>query len=339
MERLQLGPWRMDEPQLRRIMAAIGPTLVDLDLAPCAKPYARLFEGSMAPWNWRRDKVWGAAPEEHPYPNDEGLHVLAMAATLEREDGRAPLNLRSLSLARCASVTTYGFAQLVQACLHSLEHLDVSECVQLEAHFCEAFYDPIRPTNLRRLVLNGCSSLDDDGAEYVVQACPLLEVIQVCGCRKLTDGAARVFLDGCEKLVDLRMASCPRLSGSCFAAGEVKARNPKLVEGEVALLHIRSTLRVLDLGDCAALRRETCRWVATSCPNLVALRVASCAPLEDEGLLALAVQPTVDLISLDLSGCWRRWFGRRLDGGAGAMRLSGGAGLDKVGCERHARQR
>ena len=73
----------------------------------------------------------------------------------------------------------------------------------------------------------------------------------------------------------------------------------------------------------------------------VAVRVDKFVPVAVLQLPLLRLRRSQPLLrlGLDLSRCWRRWFGRGLDGGAGAMRLGGGAGLDKVGGARHARQR
>ena len=128
------------------------------------------------------------------------------------------------------------------------------------------FADPIRPTVLRSLNLNGCVALGDGAVRFLVEACPLLEVVHLCGCGRLTDDAPRALLESCARLADVRLASCGRVFGDFLSNDHVAARNERHIEGEVACLTIRPSVRVLDLGGTAA-RRETARWVATACPD------------------------------------------------------------------------
>ncbi|KAH8093408.1 hypothetical protein JL720_4540 [Aureococcus anophagefferens] len=91
----------------------------------------------------------------------------------------------------------------------------------------------------------------------------------------------------------------PGVSGSFLAHDVVAPRDPKQVEGEIACLAMRPALTALDLGDTAAARVRGGRGLLPA----LALRLATCGPLEDEGLLALAVNPALALESLDVSGC------------------------------------
>ncbi|KAH8052957.1 hypothetical protein JL721_10777 [Aureococcus anophagefferens] len=272
--RLDLAPWRADEPQLRRIVAAVGPTLVDLDLAPASTTATSRRRGPA-----RRRRRGDARPERRP----------------------AAARLRRLGLAVCA-VTTAGVAGVVHATLHSLEALDLAENPQLDEAVVLALRDPLRPARLATIDLSGLAALGDGGVAVVVRCCPGLEVVRLCGCGRVGDEGARLLVDGCPGLRDLRLASCARVDGSFLAHDVVAPRDPKQVEGEIACLAMRPALTALDLGDTAA-RRECARWAAGCCPALRALRLATCGPLEDEGLLALAVNPALALESLDVSGC------------------------------------
>ncbi|KAH8061142.1 hypothetical protein JL722_4441 [Aureococcus anophagefferens] len=243
--RLDLAPWRADEPQLRRIVAAVGPTLVDLDLASAVAPCGGPAASCVAPWTWPRHKR-ASTTATSPTTRACAPSPSRRRTTGATAGGRSGCG----GLARCGAVTTAGVAGVVHATLHSLEALDLAENPQLDEAVVLALRDPLRPARLATIDLSGLAALGDGGVAVVVRCCPGLEV----------------------------------------------------VEGEIACLAMRPALTALDLGDTAA-RRECARWAAGCCPALRALRLATCGPLEDEGLLALAVNPALALESLDVSGC------------------------------------
>jgi hypothetical protein len=282
IRRLVMGPWRRDASQLRRVVAHCD-HLELLDLAPCLPSYGLV------------ETVWPSSPvatTDGNGPDDRALSVLAMA-TRERIDGLQPLRLKALGLARCVNASSDGIGYCIRELLHTLERVDVSHCL-LERGFARCFRDPITPSILTEVILDGTTQ-DDGACACIGEGCPLLERLSLGGCSDVTDGGVLSLLTACSRLNDLRVSNTS-VTGVCFVDQSAPSQT------DVAVVVRRPSLTTLDLGDCP-LHEFSVRWVAAACSSLKRLRVCG-SKVDDGGLLPLSASSAPQrLEALDLSQC------------------------------------
>ena len=287
-EKLDCGPWEIS------IDVTLVSGLREISFAPVKRP---TVQETMSPWG-----VCGCC-EAHCPRSDScrasgsaslfGDTVKNISALTQKN------NLEALRLAYCHRLSVAAVRTVLHSLKDSLRHLDVAGCAQLGDDLWLGSSGTILETQLQWLSLEGCSQLTVRGLTAVLRASPFLRTLHLSGCVRLSDAAIRVALDSCPDLVDLELAGLAGVTGACFA--EISTTT----KAEVALVKVRKSLERLDLGDCLQVARPVLRWIARSMPSLTDLRVANVLSVDDEGLRALVLAPTVALRCLDVSGCTR----------------------------------
>lgn len=299
---LSLGEWHVDTQTLKHMLRLLGESVTDIDFAPTMRIGIRT---RLTPWSSCRCSAQNCdVHEDCRYSACNSLFGAAItdadlfALSSDLQNGQ----LRSLNLAHCLQATSFGIDALLVAFGRSLRNLDLSGCHNLDTKVANMLAAEARP-NLQSLLLNAWTWLEDDQLSAISQACCRLHVLELCGCVRLTDNGVSSVLNTNSQLIDLRLCGCHRLTGECFTdvrgaclMGQNRDRE------QVSLVHVRPTLRKLDLGNCGSLRKSALRWMAIGFPRLTDLRVAGC-PITDEGLRALAMAPDLRLRTLDVSGC------------------------------------
>jgi F-box/leucine-rich repeat protein 7 len=188
---------------------------------------------------------------------------------------------------------------------------------------------------VRKLYLNGCWNILDDGLRIIASQCPLLEVVDLTGVWDVTDAGLEaltrckslrsVSLDNCRKITDTGVQSLVQsLELRSFSVSYDKNLTGNIFVWPSSFSSLETfsmqrctgifddgfskwvdaapfALKTLILSDCSFLTDSSIAAIVFSCPNLHTLLLNFCCALTPASIETIANGSLLNLRNLDLS--------------------------------------